>query len=173
VLATELTDEHVKEIRLKAERYKRAVEQPGDTVYNITPMPKPRQTQCDKWKQRPVVMAYRAFKDHVALEKLKFDECYSHIVFIMPMPASWSNSKKERMLHTPHKQQNADIDNLCKAMMDAVYKQDGSIWDIRISKIWGYEGAIVVSRKTWRDKPGIALALVSQALRKGKEWTDY
>jgi len=33
--------------------------------YKITPVPKPRQTRSDKWKQRPCVMRYRAFADEV------------------------------------------------------------------------------------------------------------
>ena len=34
--------------------------------YDITPVPKPRQTQRDKWKRRDVVMRYRAFADETA-----------------------------------------------------------------------------------------------------------
>lgn len=38
------------------------------TRYIITPVPKPRQTQADKWKQRPAVMRYRAFADEAPLK---------------------------------------------------------------------------------------------------------
>ncbi|HHE6457291.1 TPA: RusA family crossover junction endodeoxyribonuclease, partial [Proteus mirabilis] len=32
-------------------------------VFNIEPVPKPRMTQADKWKKRPPVLKYFAFKD--------------------------------------------------------------------------------------------------------------
>ena len=133
-----------------------------DKVYNIIPMPKPRMTRRDAWTQRECVNRYNAFKDNVALEKLTFDEAFSHIVFIIPMPGSWGEAKKERMNHTPHQQENADVDNLCKALMDAVYKQDGAIWDIRVSKIWGHRGAIVVSRETMGDNY-MAMSIINNA----------
>lgn len=34
-------------------------------IFNITPMGKPRMTRADKWKQREVVMRYRAFCEEV------------------------------------------------------------------------------------------------------------
>ena len=37
-------------------------------IYDITPCPKPRQTQSDKWKKRPPVLRYRAFADEVRLK---------------------------------------------------------------------------------------------------------
>ena len=41
-------------------------------------------------------------------------------------------------------QQKPDIDNLTKSLLDALFDDDSHIWDVRASKIWGYEGAIVV-----------------------------
>ena len=43
----------------------------------------------------------------------------------------------------PHKQ-TPDVDNLCKALLDAIYKNDSAVADIRITKIWGRAGMIAV-----------------------------
>jgi hypothetical protein len=38
-------------------------------IANLKPVPKPRQTRSDKWKQRPCVMAYRTFADELRLQR--------------------------------------------------------------------------------------------------------
>ncbi len=43
-------------------------------IFNITPMGKPRMTRADKWKQREVVMRYRAFCDEVRLKNVAMPE---------------------------------------------------------------------------------------------------
>jgi len=111
--------------------------------YPITPVPKPRMTQRDKWKVRPCVARYRAFKDEVKLRRVKVNEYGDSVIFLMPMPKSWSKKKKEEMDGTPH-QQKPDWDNLGKALSDAVYDDDSKIWNITISKMWAYEGAIEI-----------------------------
>ena len=113
--------------------------------YNITPVPKPRQTQSDKWKQRPCVMRYRAFADKVRALKIKVAESGDHICFILPMPKSWSKQRKQIMDGQPH-QQVPDKDNLEKALLDSLFKNDSHIWDSRVSKIWGREGKIIIKR---------------------------
>lgn len=110
-------------------------------VYDIVPVPKPRQTRSDKWKQRPPVMRYRAFADEVRLRGVEVKESGSHVVFVMPMPKSWSKVKHNQMVYAPH-QQKPDVDNLCKALLDALFGDDSHIHDIRISKIWGVRGEI-------------------------------
>lgn len=47
------------------------------------------------------------------------------------------------MFGKPHTKK-PDIDNLCKALLDALYKDDSKIWDLRVTKIWGYEGQIEI-----------------------------
>ncbi len=113
--------------------------------YDITPVPKPRQTRADKWKQRPPVMRYRAFADEVRL-KLPTDIDFSNvaILFILPMPKSWSKKKKGKMGLTVHRQ-TPDIDNLCKALLDAYHKDDSGIYCLRAAKIWGYDGSIHIT----------------------------
>lgn len=63
-------------------------------VYNVVPMDKPRMTRADKWKQRPEVMRYRAFCDHVSLLGMELPESYSYVTFVIPMPKSWSKKKR-------------------------------------------------------------------------------
>jgi Holliday junction resolvase RusA-like endonuclease len=59
------------------------------------------------------------------------------------MPKSWSKTKKLVMDGKAH-QQRPDVDNLAKAICDAVFKEDSHIWDGRYTKVWGEKGAIIV-----------------------------
>ena len=45
-----------------------------------------------------------------------------------------------------------DLDNLLKALGDALYDNDSCIWDVRITKIWGYEGKIVIKENRTKRK---------------------
>lgn len=116
-------------------------------TFFIDPVPKPRMTQRDKWAERPVVTHYFAFCDLMRLfaNKNKFEMPASgaHLIFHIPMPKSWSDKKKELMLGKPH-QQKPDIDNLEKAVLDALCKDDSYIWDLRKTKVWATAGKIVV-----------------------------
>ena len=112
-------------------------------VYAITPVPKPRMTQSDRWAKRAPVLRYFAFKDEVRLNKISLPECGYHVTFILPMPDSWSKKKKEEMNGKPH-QQKPDKDNLEKALLDAIFEDDCRIWDGRVSKVWGEKGQIKI-----------------------------
>ena len=110
----------------------------------IKPVGKPRQTQRDRWKERPVVLRYRRFADDLRKETSEQDFQLSERVgmqFYMPMPKSWSGKKKDRMNMHPH-QQRPDIDNLIKSVMDALLAEDKKIYYIVASKWWNYEGRI-------------------------------
>lgn len=112
--------------------------------YKIEPCPKPRQTRRDKWAKRPAVMRYRVFADEVRLKGVRLPESGYHILFVLPMPQSWSRKKKAQMNGQPH-QQRPDIDNLLKGIMDAIYGEDCTVWDGRVTKLWGEEGKIIIS----------------------------
>lgn len=112
-------------------------------TYNICPVAKPRMTRQDKWKKRPCVLKYRAFCDELNYLQFEIPACGSHITFYLPMPKSWSKKKMAEMDGEPH-QQTPDIDNLLKAVMDAIYKNDSHIWDCRITKRWAYFGKITI-----------------------------
>lgn len=111
-------------------------------IYDIIPNTKPRMTRSDKWKQRPCVMKYWAFKDEVKSNKVTLPEAH-HVVFVIPMPGHWSIKKRLEMDEQPHKQ-TPDKDNLEKALLDALYSNDSHIWDGRTSKVWGREGKIII-----------------------------
>lgn len=111
--------------------------------YDIEPMAKPRMTRSDKWNKRPIVCQYRAYKDEIRLRKVQVPESGAHITFVIPMPASWSNKKRDAMDGQPH-QQTPDVDNLHKGLLDAVFSDDCQVWDHRITKIWGEVGAIII-----------------------------
>ena len=112
-------------------------------LYPVVPVPKPRMTQRDKWQKRPAVMRYRAFCDDLRARNCTFPESGSHVIFHMPMPASWSKKKRAEMLGQPHRQK-PDVDNLTKAVLDAVLKDDSGVWDMRTTKIWSDIGCIEI-----------------------------
>lgn len=100
-------------------------------------------TRRDRWKQRPCVTRYHAFKDLVRIHRVRLPEQGAHVIFVLPMPPSWSERKKDNMIGRPH-QQKPDKDNLEKALLDALFNNDAHIWDSRVTKIWGYEGKIII-----------------------------
>lgn len=113
-------------------------------VYDICPLPKPRMTQRDRWAKRPAVLRYRAFCDEVRLRRLQLPVSGSHVTFVLPMPPSWSKKKRTASAGQPH-QQKPDVDNLMKALMDALFADDSGVWDVRVSKIWGESGSIRIA----------------------------
>ena len=102
-------------------------------------------TRADAWNKRPVVLRYRAFKDDVRARGLTLENG-DGIVFVMPMPKSWSAKAKDATDGKPHKQK-PDLDNLLKALMDALFEDDAHIWQLsRLEKVWGYTGGIRIYR---------------------------
>lgn len=112
-------------------------------IFDITPMGKPRMTQADKWKKRPEVLRYRAFCDEVRLHNVTLPESGYHVIFVLPMPPSWSKKKRAGHDGQPH-QSKPDKDNLEKALLDAIFDDDSKIWDGRVTKIWGEAGQIII-----------------------------
>ena len=119
------------------------------TLYPITPVPRPRETQRDKWNPRKCVQRFRWFRDLVKSYGVELPVSGAHVIFTIEMPKSWSNKKKAKMDGRPH-QQTPDLDNMLKALSDSVYSEDKIIYDIRVSKKWGKNGSIEVI-ENWRD----------------------
>jgi len=111
--------------------------------YPILPVPKPRMTQRDKWTKRDCVIRYLAFKDECKLRKVVLSVSGAHVTFILPMPESWSKKMKTFMDGKPH-QLRPDRDNLEKALLDALYKNDAIVWDCHTTKRWGRKGKIII-----------------------------
>lgn len=126
-------------------------------VFNIIPFPAPRMTKSDKWKtdpnhpdpnKRQRLPVFKYFKYKNQLQKLLGDEKIGltdelKLIFVMPMANSWSKKKKMMFNKTPHKQK-PDWDNLAKAFCDSFGIDDSHVWNARISKFWGYQGAIIM-----------------------------
>jgi Holliday junction resolvase RusA-like endonuclease len=114
-------------------------------------------TKSDKWKtdpnhpdpnKRQRLPVFKYFKYKNELQKLLGDEKMGltdelKLIFVMPMANSWSKKKKNMFNKTPHKQK-PDWDNLAKAFCDSFGIDDSHVWNARISKFWGYQGAIIM-----------------------------
>lgn len=104
-------------------------------------------TRADSWKKRDCVLRYWAYGDALKIaainQNLTLPQEGAHVVFVLPMPSSWSQKKRDRMRESPH-QQKPDIDNLLKAFLDKLLSEDKEVWDIRASKIWGEKGQIIL-----------------------------
>lgn len=114
-------------------------------TYKIIPVPACRMVQSDKWKnpRRPCVQRYFDFRDEVKRLKIKVDNGDS-IRFILPMPDSWSKKKKAKLDGEGH-MQTPDLDNLLKALLDAIMTQDKGIYYLSgLTKVWGKEGRIII-----------------------------
>lgn len=109
----------------------------------IDPVPKPRMTQRDKWAKRPAVLRYREFCDQVRAAGVPVPDEGAHITFCIPMPKSWAKKKRALLEGQPHRQK-PDVDNLLKALMDAVHSEDQGVWDVRITKRWSEAGSISI-----------------------------
>mgnify|MGYP003154716958 FL=1 len=114
-------------------------------ILNIPPCSKPRMTQRDRWKKRQCVLDFFAFRDRIKQEVKRintllikespFDWDNLTIIFLVPMPKSWSKKKKALMAGKPM-QQRPDLDNYLKGLFDATHEEDSSIWKVTASKIW-------------------------------------
>lgn len=112
----------------------------------IDPIGKPRMTQRDKWKQRPSVMRYRAFCDKLrasfATQQLTLPDAFE-IRFTVEMPASWSKKKRVEHEGKPHRAK-PDLDNMLKAVCDALREDDSTIHSWIATKVWGKCGMIEI-----------------------------
>lgn len=110
----------------------------------IDPIGKPRMTQRDKWQRRPCVMRYRAFCDKLrqlfVTQKISLPDAFQ-IRFTIEMPASWSKKKRTEMNGRPH-QTKPDLDNMLKAVCDALREDDSPIHAWTATKVWGKCGMI-------------------------------
>lgn len=115
----------------------------------INPVSKPRMTQSDKWRKRPVTDRYWEFKNELLrlCESQGLVDLPKHIKklrFVIAMPDSWSWRKKNNMCGMDH-EAKPDLDNLLKSLQDCLCKSDQHICKIsELSKIWGYVGSIEI-----------------------------
>ena len=126
-------------------------------LFDIIPIGAPRMTQSDRWKTNPNhpdpkkrprkrVTQYFAFKTLLQLQskELNFELGNAlDAVYLIPMPNSWSNKKKERMNGMPC-EVKPDTDNITKAIKDTLRKNDSDIWYEKAEKRWAYNGSIII-----------------------------
>ena len=106
------------------------------TAY-VVPMGKPRMTRRDKWAKRPCVVAYRAWADAV---RLAAGPVPDHVGVLrlrayMPIPKSLPAHKRPHFVGSPH-QRKPDLDNIVKALMDALLPQDQGVYHIEARKVY-------------------------------------
>tara|TARA_R110001599_G_scaffold130235_4_gene305325 strand:+ start:77 stop:574 length:498 start_codon:yes stop_codon:yes gene_type:complete len=126
-------------------------------MFDICPVSAPRMTQSDRWKvnpehpdinkrQRPSVTRYFNYRDVLKLQansmNFKMIDVLD-VLFLIPMPKSWSNKKKAAMNALPCKVK-PDTDNLTKAIKDTFCKEDSHIWRETAEKRWSYCGAVII-----------------------------
>ncbi len=110
--------------------------------YDVEPCPKPRMTQRDKWAKRDCVLRYRAFCDKARLKRIDVPPA-CRIVFHIEMPQSWTKKQRADNEGQPHLSK-PDLDNLVKALLDAVYEDDSCVWRVDARKVWALSGSIEV-----------------------------
>ena len=133
----------------------------GIYIFKINPCAKPRMTQGDQWRidpnhpdpkkrQRPAVTRYWNFKHELLREadRLGVPELPSRLkslVFLVPMPKSWSVKKKNAM-YGQLALQRPDLDNYLKAIWDCLCEEDSHIAciDGPLAKYWDHEGKIIL-----------------------------
>ena len=109
------------------------------------PVTAPRQSQSSRWKPTPHIQRYRCYRDELRIRcnAAKFTlSDQIEMIFYLPMPKSWSKRRKLQMDNQPAKSNSKDIDNLAKAVMDALLPQDRHVWRIVASKFWAYSGGV-------------------------------
>ena len=109
---------------------------PLTVIIDGAPVPKPRMTRSDKWKQRRCVMEYRAWADkcrrtifggNVNVRFCEEDNIELILMsFYLPIPPSYSMKKKKEVEYSLHKIR-PDIDNLEKSVLDALFLKDSVV----------------------------------------------
>jgi Holliday junction resolvase RusA-like endonuclease len=117
----------------------------GDSIFFRIPREKLRPAGLNRLKRLERYNQYKV--DLAATAKSKqfvIPPVGASITFFVPVPPSWSKKKKKQYHGTFH-QSKPDLDNLLKAFMDALMKEDSHVHTIgRMTKIWGLHGHIKV-----------------------------
>lgn len=106
-----------------------------------------------KRMSRKSVWKYKDYHDYMntireTCQKARFEPGDAlSLDFYIPMPKSWSKKKKAEMEFEPH-QNRPDLDNLVKAVLDALFYQkkggDSCVYMLDAAKTWRYEGMVII-----------------------------
>ena len=133
----------------------------SEQIHPVVAMGKPRMTRADRitmaklrkhrrlnereMKRAPVLSRWLAYSDEVKYRRLTLDlDRYYHVLFVIPMPPSWSKARRAEQCFRKH-QQKPDKDNLEKGLLDILHGEDCAAWDGRVTKVWGTKPFIVIS----------------------------
>ena len=105
-----------------------------------------RESRRDKWKPRPSVVRYRAYRDECNLRRVWQPTPGDLVVFLLPIANSLPAKAKMDMDGQPHLGV-PDVDNLMKALLDALYVDDREIWMITAAKLWSLTPGIYIQRR--------------------------
>jgi Holliday junction resolvase RusA-like endonuclease len=124
-------------------------------------------TQRDKWLNpiRKPVVSYFNYKRTLEAFSLRDKYVVTNrlsLIFVIPMPSSWSKKKRLSMIGQPHTVK-PDLDNLIKAFKDALCENDSHIHTYdQMSKVWGTSGAVVIVNNN--DKKDTNTKIVEQVV---------
>lgn len=115
------------------------------------PIPKPRMTASDRWKQRSCVLRYRAYGDllrkaYVASGMLPLGSDVNSLAVqaLIAMPTGWSKKKRTALNGAPHRAR-PDADNILKAVSDHLLEEDGQLWKVHCEKFWSSEPCTIIT----------------------------
>lgn len=101
-----------------------------------------RMTRSDVWKKRPAVVKYREWCDTIRRAVTgdptrKIQQVPGLCLdFVLPVPASTSAKKTAALMGAFH-DVRPDIDNLSKAVMDALFEKDSGVAYLITKKVYG------------------------------------
>lgn len=127
MMAEGITDEYLKQFGKKKydERVLKGAKNPG--------------TPNNYYNRKKVIQRYWEYKRSLKLlsdlEKVELCGKCLWLKFFLPMPASWSKKKRNKMCFELH-ESRPDADNCAKAVFDALLKEDNIISDFRVTKFW-------------------------------------
>ena len=127
-------------------------------VFQVPPQTAPRMTRRDRWKRRPCVVKYFAYRDQLRAQAVEYGITLPNafsVTFSMAMPKSWSKKKKAAPVGKPG-QSKPDLDNILKGFMDALRTEDASVYAVSASKFWSEQPGVVlavrVPSRAWRPR---------------------
>lgn len=90
-------------------------------------------------KRREALERYNDYKDNIRYEAHRqgftFPDGFFHVTFYIPIPKSTRPKQRAEMHLRPHRKR-PDIDNLLKALIDSLLKDDQVLYDVRATKVW-------------------------------------
>lgn len=145
LFAEGVTDEYL--LSFGTKKYIEAKERNKDT----------KRTPNDYLRRKAQIKKYFDYKwelkDEAKKQQMEFPMKESWIKFYLPMPKSWSNKKRNKMLFELHGSR-PDADNLFKAFADSLFREDGRIMDYRVSKFWAEIGFIEIHTNALPEAKG-------------------